>query len=95
VSSVCALEKIEIFSSSGVLSPVLVCYRATGQSWQREAMRRLSDKMGRRLFHWTNMTNVQPGDVIFSGYEQRLLIRITPLYAGGATGLFTAVHKIL
>jgi hypothetical protein len=41
------------------------------------------------------MTNVQPGDVIFSGYEQRLLIRITPLYAGGATGLFTAVHKIL
>ena len=31
------------------------------------------NKDGHRLFHWTNMTNVQTGDVIFSGYEQRLV----------------------
>jgi putative restriction endonuclease len=28
---------------------------------------------GQTKFHWTNMTKVQPGDVIFSGYEKQLV----------------------
>ena len=31
------------------------------------------NKTGQRLFHWTNMTRVQTGDVVFSGYEQKLV----------------------
>src|SRR6266540_1263351 len=30
-------------------------------------------KRGNGSFHWTNMTRVQTGDVVFSGYEQKLV----------------------
>jgi hypothetical protein len=31
------------------------------------------NRIGHRLFHWTNMTAVRAGDVIFSGYEQKIV----------------------
>src|SRR6266699_5694736 len=31
------------------------------------------NRTGHRLFHWTNMTQVQTGDVIFSGYQQKVV----------------------
>ena len=31
------------------------------------------NRTGHRLFHWTNMTQAQTGDVIFSGYQQKVV----------------------